>query len=262
LLLQNPGSLDSDWSATPNIFSRLHNSGQNISILGFYHPYCSIFIFANPCFSRPVFAYSSWWWGIWQGLRSIPGVDILARKYQWTNDGFNESTTLQLRALNQYLSNNSVTLTFIHLNIPHLPGGRINDIDFKGEMKAMPGYDQNLLAVDWVVGKIVKSLEVQSHSQDILLIVSSDHWLRTKYNSENLSSDQIKREFGSDTDEVHKIPLLIRRMRETSSYEISTPINSVYTAQLIEDFLGDKVSGHFSLAKWWLNKPYINPMIQ
>lgn len=261
LLLQKQGGIDIEWEKESSIFSRLNESGNKISILGFYHPYCSFFPYANPCSSQPVFSYQVWWWGIWQGLRGIPGIDMLARRYKWTNEGFNEATRLQLEALNSHLSDKSTALSFIHLDIPHLPGGRVHGVTMTKEIEMLPGYEQNLLTVDWTVGEIVKNLEMQSRLQDVLLIVSSDHWLRTKYNIASLSPDQIKWEFGNDSAEAHKIPLLIRRMSETSKSVISQPISTIHTARLIEDFLAGRVTDHASIASWWLDKPYVDPMI-
>lgn len=261
LLLHKQGSMDIEWGNASSVFSRLNDGGKKINILGFYHPYCSVFPYASPCLSRPAAAYPAWWWGIWHGLRTIPGIDLLARKYKWTTEGFNKTTRLQLDAIDSYISNKSTSLSFIHLNIPHLPGHRASGVPLTKENKFLPGYEQNLLTVDWTVGKIVQSLEAQSHSQDILLIVSSDHWLRTKLHSKDMSPDQFKWEFGNDSAEVHRIPLLIRRMREKSQYEILQPISTVHTTRLIEDFIAGRVTDHASIATWWLDKPYVEPMI-
>ncbi len=261
LLLQRQNEADIEWAKASTIFSRLSNNAKKVSILGFYHPYCSFFPYVDPCSSQPVFSYQVWWWGIWQGLRGIPGIDLLARRYKWTNEGFDKTTRLQLEALNSHLSNKSTTLSFIHLDIPHLPGGRIHGVAMTKEMEALPGYEQNFLTVDWAVGEIVKNLEAQAQSQDILLIVSSDHWLRTKYNIASLSPDQIKWEFGDNSKEVHRIPFFVRRMRETSKSVIHQPISTIHTAHLIEDFLADRVTDHASIAAWWQDKPYVEPMI-
>jgi membrane-anchored protein YejM (alkaline phosphatase superfamily) len=191
----------------------------------------------------------------------IPGVDLLSRKYHWTNEGFNRTLSVQLHEINRHLTDNATTLTFIHLNVPHLPGARTDGLTMTRELKALSGYEQNLFTVDRIVGDVVNSLEAQSKLQDILLIISSDHWLRTKYNTKNLSPDQVEMEFGFDTSEVHKIPLLIRRMRETSQFIIPQPINTIHTANLIDDFLAGKVSNHASIATWWLSKPYSPPII-
>jgi len=215
LLLRAPTVASIEWQNSPSIFSRLNEKGKQVDILGYYHPYCNIFPYATPCSSMPAFAYHVWWWGIWQGLRVIPGVDQLSRKYSWTNEGFDISTELQLAALQTHLSDPSSTLSFLHFNIPHLPGGRVHGVEMTPLMKELPGYEQNLLTVDWTIGEIVKNLEAQQQSRNILLIVSSDHWLRTKLMTSNLSPDQAKLELGNNPSEVHRIPLLIRHFPET-----------------------------------------------
>lgn len=262
LLLLDPQDGEKvQWSEQSSIFSRLNDAGKKVSILGFYHPYCNIFPYATPCFSQSAFSYPVWWWGILQGFQAIPGVELLTREYSWHNEGFNHISRLQLEALDNYVSNNTSSLSYIHLNFPHLPGRRNIGIPMLRQDQELSGYEQNLLIVDWTVGKVVKSLEAQLPEQDILLIVSSDHWLRTKHLSNELSSAQIKWEFGDDASEIHKVPLLIRRMRETSSRAIPQRINTIYTAKLIEDFLAGKITDHASIVLWWADKPYIKPMM-
>jgi len=259
LLLKSPAGTNIEWQNAPSIFSRLHETGREVDILGFYHPYCNIFPYANPCSSMPSAAYHVWWWGIWEGFRSIPGVDQLAREFQWTNANYDSSTLLQLDALESHLSDKSTTLSFIHFNIPHLPGGRVHGIVTTPMIKALPGYEQNLLTVDWMLGKIVKNLEAQVQSRDTLLIVSSDHWLRTKYMESILSPGQTELELGVNSTETHTIPLLIRHMSETSGQVISQPISTIYTQQLIEDFLDGKLSDHANIATWWQNRAFVAP---
>lgn len=261
LLLNKKNGTEIEWSKQSTLFSRMNAKGMAISVLGFYHPYCSIFSYLKPCFSQSVFAYPSWWWGIFQGGRAIPGLDHLLEKFRVSNDGYNQTTKLQLSELDAYLSSKSAQLSFIHLNFPHLPGSRDVNLNFHYESQELPGYEQNLLLVDYTVGKIVKRLELESKSQDILLIISSDHWLRTKQNFHNMSPELAKSEFGKDLYEVNKVPLLIRRMREKTSYRLSKPVNTIYTAQFIEDWLDEAVSDHISILSWWQRKDYISPIL-
>jgi hypothetical protein len=261
LLLRQQNGKSSEWSKTPTIFSKLKDTNRKVSILGYYHPYCSLFPYVNTCFSQSVFSYPSWWWGIWQSVRSVPGVDFLSRQYKWTNDGFNKTTLLQLKYLDNQILDKTNSLSFVHLNIPHLPGRREAGLPTQKRYENFSGYDQNLLVVDSIVGKIVDHLEDNANSQKILLVISSDHWLRIKLNSDLMAANQIKQEIGNSKEEVHKIPFFIRYINERSHFEINKPINTVFTAKMIEEFLEGKITDHASIMRWWTEQPYINPMI-
>ncbi len=262
LVLHEKNGTYTQWGSEANLFDFVNAAGGEVAILGFYHPYCNIFPYASPCSSQSVFAYPNWWWGIFQGLRTFPGFDLVAEEYSWYDSGFNLTTQRQLNALDSYISSRSNSLTFIHFNFPHLPGSRIGNKPKTKIDNLLPGYEQNILLVDQTVGDIVEALEKQSKSRDILLIISSDHWLRAKQNSKNMSPDKTKLEFGDNITETHLIPLFIRHMSEKTPYTISKPINTIHTAQLIEDFLTGRITNHAEITKWWLSKSYFSPMIQ
>lgn len=260
LLLKMQGAEDIEWGKASTIFSRLWDLGKDIAILGFSLPYCSEFPYANPCVTSPGLAYPRWWWGIWVALKTVPGVELLVPEGRsFYAEGWNQATRLQLKQLENHISNDTITLSFVHLNIPHLPGGRVYKIPLPQSPETLTGYEKNALAVDWVVGRIVERLEVRSRSQDVLLIVSSDHWLRA--DQQTMGPDEFVKELGNDHTVVHKIPLLIRRMRETSRYVITKPVSTIHTAQLIDDFLAGRVIDHAGMAEWWLDKPYAEPVV-
>jgi hypothetical protein len=131
-----------------------------------------------------------------------------------------------------HLSNRSTTLSFLHFNVPHPPGGRVH-VEWPPPLAGLTRYEQNALTVDAAVGRIVRTLEA-AHDQDILLVVSSDHWLRVERS--RWSDEQLATEFGGDAEVVRKVPLLVRRMRDTAPRSIEQPVNTVHTARLIEEF--------------------------
>lgn len=262
MLLEVDHRQEVEWGETSSIFSRLHSQGLKVSILGFYHNYCKTFPYADPCLNLPGSAYAGWWWGTWQALKIVPGLDkLFLRGHLLNGEGMNQVTRLQIDALARHLNDSAKALSFIHLNIPHLPGGRVHGVPYSPFVAQLPRYDQNALTVDWVVGKVVENLEKHSQSQDILLVVSSDHWVRMGLHAADLPADQFEREFGHDTTEVHRIPFFARRIREGSPYSIPQPINTVHTTHLIEDFIAGKVADHAGIVEWWKDKPFYPPMI-
>ncbi|MEX2281182.1 MAG: sulfatase-like hydrolase/transferase [Gemmatimonadota bacterium] len=259
LMLKSGDGTLADWASGPTVFSRLLASGHAVSILGFYHPYCGLFPFVEPCISRPPHAYPAWWWGIWRALAVIPGLHLITRRSELNSQEQQAITDVQLQHLDTHLDYAPAALSFLHFNFPHLPGRRSNGITLVEGGKSLPGYDQNVLMVDWTLGKIVERLAVASQGQDILLIISSDHWLRVNALVQNLPPEELVREVGEDRKEMHKVPLMIRRLRETSPHVISQPINTIHTGRLIEDFLAGRVSDHSDIVAWWQYTQYMPP---
>lgn len=258
LRVQGQGATTSTslWHETANIFSDLKAKNKTVSVLGFYHPYCNVFPFAQPCDSYPMFHYPGWWWGYLQAARILPGVDYLVKRNHLNGGGFDDVFRRHLEKLPIHLAADSTALSFFHFNVPHPPGERI------GKTAAdLLGYEHNGLAVDLVAGIILDKLEAQSKSQEILLIVSTDHWLRLAGRVGAEPKDVYAAEFGKPRSDIRKIPLIIHRIGETSPATIPHAINTVHTAALIGNFLEGKLTDQSSIVAWWRNKPYVEPVI-
>lgn len=250
------------WKDGRTVFSLMHEKNTSISILGFYHPYCDLFPYAEPCSSLPVFSFEVWWWGIWQGLRSVPGIDYLTRQYSWTNAGFNVATRVQIQHLPEYLDDHRSSLTFLHLNVPHLPGNRGGGMNLSNTGSSLSGYENNLVLVDDLIGRIVKALDGASSDPPVLLIISSDHWLRTHLYVANMSREQAILEIGENQKEDHRVPLIMRIFGESGrKIVMDRPVSTVHTAKFIEDYLAGKIKDHSEIAAWWESQIFHPPVV-
>lgn len=248
------------WQEMSTVFSRLKEQNKTVSILGFYHPYCNVFPFAQPCESLPMFHYPGWWWGYLQALRILPGIDYLVKKHHLNGGAFNDVFRRHLELLPIHLAATNAALSFFHFNVPHPPGGRMNATQGSPSDKLL-GYEENGLAVDHITGLILDQLEAQSKSQETLLIISTDHWLRLQGRVGDEPNDLYVAEFGTPRPDIRKIPLLIHRIGERSASTVSQPINTVHTSSLVLDFLSGKVTSQASIVSWWSNKSYVEPVI-
>ncbi len=221
------------FSEENSIFGYLHREGKSFAIMGFHHPYCTIFTNANRCFTR-AFGLGDWHEAL---IAWVPGP---AR-----GDPMASITSEQISRLPSFLHRTEDALTFVHMNIPHLPAfyafkhfGQPDSLNYQGQ------YSANLKLADEILGQIIKELKGISSNQDVLLIVSSDHGLRRVM---------------KNPDEPRPVPWIAWRIGAHDGQSIITPLSTVHTAALIKDFVDGKLNSQSDIAKWWRGKPVFAP---
>lgn len=232
-----------------SVFTRVPGGPQAAAIAGYYHPYCEIFTALASChsmylgnagrwydglafFSQPVFSAGRWVGGF---VQATPAA--LWRSF----DPMFRITDTLLQEIPQRVADDRMALTFIHLNLPHLPGG------YAQKVMGMPQtaddhavYDENLVAADRVLGDIVARLQARpAGGQKLLLIVSSDHWHRL-----------------DSPEQARPIPFMAWEPGESAGIPISQPISTVHTAALALDFLDGKVNTPADIAAWWQGRAF------
>jgi hypothetical protein len=131
------------------------------------------------------------------------------------------------------------------VNLPHVPGDytqRYFGIASAGDDRA--SYRRNLVLVDQLIGEAQSVLAQRARYQDILVIVSSDHWHR-------INSPLIAK----------RIPWIAWHVGETDGISLNAPISTVHTAALIESFLDGKLNQQAQIAQWWSGKPFYPPLM-
>lgn len=223
-----------------SIFARVPRGPASASVLGFYHPYCKILPGLQSChstylgnagrwfdslafFSEAVFStlrHSDW------AIQHLP---------EWLLIGFDpmyRATSDVLSRLDGTLQNQDSDLDFIHLNLPHLPNVYMQRLMHQPVANDADAYRQNLAGADWVLGRIMQNLEASGKNRSILLIVSSDHWLRTR--SQRPAS----------------IPFFAWKVGARTGQILPQPVSTVHSAQLALDFLDGKIDSQPELARW------------
>jgi len=236
-----------------SVFARLPRGPESGAILGYFHPYCVLFPDTNPCdalpeanvgrwfdaltfFGQPAIATARW---LPESGRFVPGE--LFRTFE----PMYRITDQTLRDLPGFLSLDSQSLVFIHVNLPHTPGDYVQRaLHFNAVADDQENYRRNLQLVDQLVALVVATLERRAQQQDILLIVSADHWFRMV----------------SPTS-VQRIPWIAWHVGESEGAALDTRISTVHTADLVLDFLQGRIDSQAQIVPWWRDKTFYPPLM-
>lgn len=244
LLDQQGGMLSFGMQNT--LFARLPGGPKNASVLGFYHPYCKVFSTLQACHSTYLGNAGRWFDSL---TFFSEAVFSTFRHLKWSAQYMPECLLFQfdpmyrvssdvLSRLDATLANRHSTLDFIHLNLPHLPNVYVQRMLRQPAGNDTDAYRQNLAGSDMVLGRIVRDLESQAKQQNILLIVSSDHWLRT--HSKRPAS----------------VPFIVWNVGTNAEQALSKPLSTVHSAELALDFLNGKLSSQSDIADWLSRATY------
>jgi len=233
LLLQRTDLSWVPFTEATSIFGVLAASGRGASVLGFLHPYCRLFA-TERCESSPwPDEVGGWDAALWA---NVPGLlsAVLGHPNYWS-----AISERALQVLPEYLKRDDA-LTFVHLNLPHLPAAYADKVlHLPGSPDPLVEYSHNLRLADRTLGQIMETLQQQASRHDILLVVSTDHWLRNAFYQANVPEAS------------RPVPLIMWRVGETDSIELSQPVSTVHTAALILSFLQGSVSTQADMAQWW-----------
>jgi hypothetical protein len=227
-----------------SIFGSLAAEGRTASVLGFYHPYCKLFSLAR-CDSWPFPEVGELKSAL---VANIPNglLEKAIHPAYWDT-----ITSRSLRLLPGYIERDDA-LTFIHLNCPHLPSSYADRLlHLPASSDPLVEYSHNLRLADAILGQIIEGLERQAARHDLLLVVSSDHWLRKRWYS------------ASETEVSRPVPLIMWKVGDSKGIELPAPLSTVHTQAMILDFLHGKIDTQSEIAQWWTQRPvdpaYIAP---
>jgi hypothetical protein len=165
------------WSTAPNLFTWARAHGLNVGLVGWYHPYCRIFgDIVTRCAWRPhADAISRDRAGLGPRmaaqLRSLSPWDPRRRHV--------EDYSILLDLARAAVTDSTLQLVFVHLNVPHTPpiynrrqgpGG-----GFSLHNGRLDGHLDNLVIADRAVGELRHSMEAAGLWERTALIVLSDH---------------------------------------------------------------------------------------
>jgi hypothetical protein len=225
-----------------SVFGAVSAGGRGVSILGFLHPYCKLFV-TQRCESAHWPRVGAWDDGL---LSNIP--DLISTKLGHP-DSWEAMTERTLQLLPEFLARDDA-LTFLHLDLPHLPSAYADrKLGLSPSADPLVSYSHNLLLTDQILGKIVSMLEQQAAHHELLLVVSTDHWLRKSWYRPQ------------DRESSRPIPLMIWRVGETQGSVLAEPVSTVHVASMVVSFLKGDISTQADVATWWANKPYFPSFI-
>lgn len=220
------------------IFSQLPGGTRSATVLGFYHPYCKIFPYLQHCSSTYAANAGRWFDSLMffstplmSAIKSVKGlIGILPESVLYNFDYMYRASDNVLSKLNQTLSNQRSSFDFIHINVPHLPNIYVQRLLKQSVGNDNDAYKKNLIGADIILGHIVKGLQPLAEKQNILLIVSSDHWLRTH------------------SKQPAAVPFIIWKVGASEPVVLGDRISTVHSKQLALDFLYGKLDTQPALA--------------
>ena len=230
-----------------SVFGRLPAGPRSAAILGYFHPYCTVFPSVDPCedfveanvgrwydallfFSQPLIGTARW----------LPGSVHLPGSLFRTFEPMYRISEHMLSDFPRYLSLSDKALVFIHVNLPHPPGDYVQRaLHYPSVGNDRESYRRNLRLVDQLTGEALAQLQKRAEAQDLLLIVSSDHWLR-------IDSPSTPR----------TIPWIAWHVGESTGATITVPISTVHTAELVTDFLAGRIRHQDDIVAWWQGKAF------
>jgi len=224
------------FSEETSIFGSLASSDRKASVLGFFHPYCKIFLLAR-CDSFTWPEVGGPFAAIWSNI-PVFAASALGHPDPWVS-----ITEKTLQLLPQYLARDDA-LTYIHLNIPHLPASYADRyLHLAPSGAPLTEYSRNLLLSDHILGAILDQLEAEKERHEVLLVVSTDHWLRNRW-------------YRANSPEVSR-PILFSawKVGETHGVVLAEPVSTVNTASMILRYLDGTLTTEADIAQWWASEP-------
>jgi hypothetical protein len=242
LALEGAGGRLTPLNENKSIFGVLREHGMTVSVLGFFHPYCQLFELQH-C-DRLIWPQPP---GIREAMMAnIPDSFSYRRQL---SDQWSGVTRGIIELLPEYLSRDDA-LTFIHLNLPHLPASYADaQAHLVPSENPLVEYGRNLKLADRLLGEIIQCVQRETGHHELLLIVSSDHWLRNRW-------------YRADEPEISRpVPLIMWTVGATQGITVTQPVSTIHTAEMILSYLQGDVSDQADIAAWWQHQSVVPSFI-
>lgn len=220
-----------------------------IGIVGFALPYCRLAYtaVAERCDWMPVGGV------VWPVGYEDSFQDVVMRQLQSLHPY--DSRRFHIHQLERMLaesvrfaSDSSLSLVFLHLALPHAPYiWDRNTNEFTDGKTSMDGYYDNLALADRFLGRLRDAMMRSGTWSASTVIVMSDHAERKKLRDKR-SSDR-------------RVPLFVKLPGMESGARVSNPVNTMFLASLMPDFLAKRVRNAADLRSRALDYMRIHPSL-
>ena len=216
-----------------SIFGKVFNKGFTSSIFGIYHPYCHIFYQINNC-SNIEFHHDkvNWYDGV-EHILFLKLIDkFLNNKLGITSD----ITKKQIDLIPHHIESED-NLIFMHFGFPHLPSLYAEKIYNKKSNNEEDSYKLNLRLADDVLGIITKTLKKNQY-EDVLIILSSDHWLRSLKGPRSVLFNA-------------------KLINDNESFVLNDKLSNYYISELVMKYFDNEINSNRDIKKFFQNKAAI-----
>jgi len=139
--------------------------------------------------------------------------------------------------------NDDSNLNFFHLYVPHLPSEYSEKILGVEPKSFLSKYHLNLKLTDIMIGQLTNLLADQANN-DVMLIISSDHWFRQRNSNFNIFYPSL---------------LLIKILNDDSKVESAKENSLIHLHEIIYKYFVNNIRNHKDINNFFINKPHIKP---
>jgi hypothetical protein len=182
-------------------------------------------------------------------IENLKTVDFHFNK----NISINNSDIINLIDIDKIIQeiNGHTNLIFVHIYLPHLPSYYSEKIFNINPSNQLESYILNLKLSDLILKSIFEKITLIKN-KEIMLITSSDHWLRAKNKNET---------------NYYPALLIAKIMNDNTKIEFIDKTNLIYLGDLIQKYLKNEISHHKDIEKFFFNHidetpPFIKPKIK
>lgn len=236
-----PGGM---WSRESSIFTDVRDSGLNVSVVGWYLPYCR---------ALGADLTACWWWdmslqhnSVGDRLREIlPNQALsLLETTQLAPGWASRATQRQARTYSEILdralteaSDRRHGFVFMHLPVPHSPHTYDRRTQsFTLYNSPIAGYWDSLALLDKSLGELRRAMEHFGVWDSTAILLSSDHWNRSSR--------------GLDGREDHRVPFLLKLPGQDSGLVVEERIQTILTRDLLRAIVRRELVTPAGAAEW------------
>ncbi|MCZ2155080.1 MAG: LTA synthase family protein [Bryobacterales bacterium] len=253
---------DTEYSfrKTPNVIDWANEAGVPVSLVGWTHPYCRLFgdRLVQCAWYENEHMSSAQTWAV--SLRSLQFRDalvtqLLQEAVQLTGNpcsggsgatdlasgGLEDYRTSILRILDsqrartiEYLRSGAGGLTILHLATPH-PPGRTGRTTPESSSSLQLALAENYAVADRMFGEIRSILEDRNEWDSALVILTSDHGLRSFWGDWGCLTP-VEQAMLHDRNEL-RVPLMVKFPGANAPRTITRPVETTMLAPLVHRFL-------------------------
>lgn len=275
IILAIPGS-DKEYSFrdTPNAIDWANAAGVPVSLVGWTHPYCRIFgsKLAQCAWHENPHMSSSQTWAValrdlrfpqavfaqmWQegkgisadpcdgaGLRNLTTVGF--ENYREILRGIVDTQREEVRG---FLQSGIKGLRILHLATPHPPGiSREPGKSSAGDDKPDTAFAANYATADAIFGEIRSILEERGEWDSSLVILTSDHGLRSFWELTSCLAEE-DRQLLRHRDE-RSVPMIVKWPGGTAPATVEEPVSTLLLAPMVRAYLRGEMATPDEFARW------------
>lgn len=261
ILATTEASREYSFRDTPNVIHWANGAGVPVSVVGWSHPYCRVFgdKLVQCAWYENAHMSSAQTWAVsvrelefrdavfaqmWQegrGMKIDPCIDhdvvdlasVGLTNYRASIRGIVDDQRIQVR---KFLQSGVGGLRIFHLATPHPPGAT----EFTETISSTPpkhgtAIAENYAIADSIFGEIRSILEDREEWDSSLVILTSDHGLRSFWQDWGCLSEE-DREVLQNRDEFH-VPLMLKWPGGKEAVSVERPVSTMIIAPLVRAYL-------------------------